>query len=67
MVLEMIIRSSLGSEDVYILGETKALFYESVLTFIEQVNDNQSQYYQPDEYIFQRLINCMKLSFVWFE
>ena len=48
MVLEMIIRSSLSSEDVYISGETKALFYESVLTFIEQVNDNQSQYYQPD-------------------
>ena len=58
MVLEMIIRSSLTSKDVHILGDTEKTFYENLLTFLTQVKDNQSQHYQPDEYVFHRLIDC---------
>ena len=57
-VLEMIIRSSLSSQDVHILGHTEKTFYENLLKFLTQVKDNQSQHYQPNEYVFHRLIGC---------
>ena len=63
MVLEMIIRSNLKSQDVKINGNNSAEFEKNLFSFLHQVSDNTSQYYLGDDYIFNKLINCTKRVF----
>ena len=58
MVLEMIIRNSLSSQDVHILGDAEKTFYENLLKFLTQVKDIENQIetpmgFQMSEFEFQ--------------
>ena len=60
MVWEMIIRSNLNSPDVHIIGNTSRQFDRNLFTFLGHISDNNSHYYQGDDYIFHRLIDCVR-------
>ena len=57
-MFEMIIRSNMKSSDVHIVGETIHVFKERLFSFLDQINNRNSNHFIEDDYIFHKVLDC---------
>ena len=55
----MIIRANLVSPDIHILAGTPELFNERLFEISDMLSSNQSLYFLEDQYMFNRLLECI--------
>ena len=56
----MIIRANLVSPDIHIMADTPELFNKRLFEISDLVSNNQSLYFIEDNYMFDRLLECIQ-------